>query len=65
VAGGAAGVVSVVPALSDLAYGFALLEIVWFVWLGFVMLRATSRQTHPAGVTVTTPASAASASSVG
>ena len=65
VAGGAAGVVSVVPALNNLAYGFALLEIVWFVWLGFVMLRTTSRQTDPAGVTVTPSPSAASAGSLG
>ena len=38
VAIGAAGVLSVVPALRDLAYGFGLLQIVWFVWLGIVML---------------------------
>jgi hypothetical protein len=49
VAIGAAGVLSVVPVLSDLAYGFGLLVIVWFVWLGIVMLRATSRpETHTA-----------------
>jgi hypothetical protein len=35
---GAAGVLSVVPALNDLAYGFGLLQIVWFAWLGIVML---------------------------
>ncbi len=39
VAIGAAGVISIVPALKDLAYGFGLLQIVWFVWLGIVMLR--------------------------
>ena len=39
VALGAAGILSVVPALKDLAYGFGLLLIVWFVWLGIVMLR--------------------------
>jgi hypothetical protein len=43
VAIGAAGVLSVVSALKDLAYGFGLLQIVWFVWLGIVMLRTTSR----------------------
>ena len=43
VAIGAAGVLSVVPALKDLGYGFGLLQIVWFVWLGIVMLRTTSR----------------------
>jgi hypothetical protein len=35
---GAAGVISVVPVFKDLAYGFGLLQIVWFVWLGIVML---------------------------
>jgi hypothetical protein len=39
VAIGTAGVVSIVPALKDLAYGFGLLQIVWFVGLGFVLLR--------------------------
>ena len=38
VAIGTAGVLSVVPVLKDLAYGFGLLQIVWFVWLGIVML---------------------------
>jgi hypothetical protein len=38
---GAAGVLSVMPGLKDLAYGFGLLQIVWFVWLGIVMLRTT------------------------
>jgi hypothetical protein len=37
---GAAGVLSVVPALGDVAYGFGLLVIIWFVWLGVVLLRA-------------------------
>jgi hypothetical protein len=39
VAVGAAGLLSVVPVLRDLGYGFGLLQIVWFVWLGIVMLR--------------------------
>ncbi len=47
VAIGVAGVISVVPALKDLAYGFGLLQIVWFVWLGIVMLRTTSRPADP------------------
>jgi hypothetical protein len=41
VAIGAAGVLSVVPALKDLAYAFGSVQIVWFVWLGIVMLRTT------------------------
>jgi hypothetical protein len=43
VAIGTAGVASVVPGLRESGYGFGLLQIVWFVWLGIVMLRATSR----------------------
>ena len=55
---GTAGVLSVVPALKDLAYGFGLLQIVWFVWLGIVMLRTPSRATAPAGIAATTSAAA-------
>jgi len=62
VAIGAAGVLSVVPVLQDLKYGFGLLLIVWFAWLGVAMLRTTSRATAPAGITVTTSASAAASS---
>jgi len=36
---GAAGILSVVPALSGLEAAFGLLQIVWFVWLGIVMVR--------------------------
>jgi hypothetical protein len=45
---GAAGVLSVVPVLGDLKYPFGLLQIVWFVWLGIVMLRTTARAADPA-----------------
>ena len=48
VAIGAAGLLSVVPALNDVAYGFGLLVIVWFAWLGVAMLRTTSRPADPA-----------------
>jgi hypothetical protein len=48
VAVGAAGVLSVVPVLVDLAYVFGMLQIVWFVWLGVVLLRTTSRRAVPA-----------------
>jgi hypothetical protein len=41
VAIGVAGVLSVMPALRNLSYAFGLLQIVWFVWLGIVMLRTT------------------------
>jgi hypothetical protein len=48
VAIGAAGVLSVVPVLQDLKYGFGLLQIAWFVWLGIAMLRAPARAAGPA-----------------
>ena len=48
VAIGAAGVASVVPALNGLAYGFGMLVIVWFAWLGVVMVRTASRAAVPA-----------------
>jgi hypothetical protein len=38
---GVAGIISVVPALAEIfIYIFALGQIVWFVWLGIVMLRS-------------------------
>jgi hypothetical protein len=38
---GVAGIVSVVPALTELCiYMFALGQIAWFIWLGIVMLRS-------------------------
>ncbi len=37
---GAAGIVSIVPGLTDLMTGvFGLSQIIWFVWLGIVLLR--------------------------
>ena len=50
---GAVGVLSVAPALRDLGYGFGILEILWFVVLGAVLLRARPRRAStpaPAGV---------------
>jgi hypothetical protein len=38
---GAAGVLTVVPALEVLGIGFRLGEIVWVVWLGIVMFRGS------------------------
>jgi hypothetical protein len=38
---GVAGIISIVPALADIfIYIFALGQIVWFIWLGIVMLRS-------------------------
>ena len=39
---GVAGLATVVPALGELGAVFGLLQIVWFVWLGIVMLRGRS-----------------------
>jgi len=35
---GAVGIVSLAPMLNSLAMVFGLLQIVWFVWLGFILL---------------------------
>jgi hypothetical protein len=40
---GAIGLASVIPPLTDLAILFGLVQIGWFVWLGFSMLRPTER----------------------
>lgn len=42
---GVAGILTVVPALEVLTAVFGLGQIVWFVWLGFVMLRRSPRTT--------------------
>ncbi|MFC1923459.1 DUF4386 family protein [Chloroflexota bacterium] len=39
---GVAGIISVVPSLSEIfIYIFALGQIVWFIWLGIVLLRSS------------------------
>ena len=43
---GAAGILSVVPALSGLEVAFGLLQIVWFFWLGIVMVRTLDRRSE-------------------
>ena len=40
---GAIGLASVIPPLTDLAILFGLVQIGWFVWLGFSMLSPTER----------------------
>jgi len=43
---GIAGIISIFPALADLfIYIFALGQIVWFVWLGIVLLRSNPGKT--------------------
>lgn len=39
---GAAGILSALPGLSDVGLIFGLVQIVWFVWLGIVLLRSSS-----------------------
>jgi len=41
---GAAGIISIVPALDIFIYIFALGQIVWFIWLGIVLLRSNPAQ---------------------
>jgi hypothetical protein len=50
---GAVGVLSIVPVFRDLAYGFGMLQILWFVCLGAVLLGVRPRwagSAAPAGV---------------
>jgi hypothetical protein len=49
---GAAGIASIIPALLDGRYVFGLLQIVWFIWLGVVMLRTTATEEPPGAVAV-------------
>lgn len=37
---GAAGILTVVPSLAELGTVFGLGQIVWFAWLGIIMIRA-------------------------
>jgi hypothetical protein len=42
---GAAGIMgSVAPALNELGYAFGVGVIVWWIWLGIVLLRSSSAQ---------------------
>ena len=41
---GAVGVITLLPALTALAGVFGLSQIVWFVWLGIVLLRSNPRE---------------------
>ena len=42
VAIGGAGILSALPGLGEVGMIFGLLQIVWFIWLGIVMLRSNS-----------------------
>ena len=39
---GAVGIISIIPGLTDLTGVFGLSQIIWFVWLGIVLLRSNS-----------------------
>jgi hypothetical protein len=41
---GVAGIVSVVPVLREVGLVFGLLQIIWFIWLGIVMLRTKASE---------------------
>lgn len=42
---GAVGVITILPGLLDLVGVFALGQVIWFVWLGIVLLRSNAGQT--------------------
>lgn len=42
---GAVGIITIIPALNDLTGIFGLGQIIWFVWLGIVLLRNHSGKT--------------------
>jgi hypothetical protein len=39
------GIMTILPAVNDLTGVFGLGQIVWFVWLGVLLLRSDSRVT--------------------
>jgi hypothetical protein len=42
---GAAGILSALPGLGDVGLIFGLVQIVWFIWLGIVLLRSNQSKT--------------------
>jgi hypothetical protein len=43
---GALGIISIIPGLTELMIGiFGLSQIIWFIWLGIVLLRSNPSQT--------------------
>jgi hypothetical protein len=43
---GSAGILSLAPALRDLTGVFGIRQIVWFIWLGLLLLRRTPATPH-------------------
>lgn len=41
---GAVGIITIIPGLNDFVSAFGLGQIVWFIWLGIVMLRNNSHK---------------------
>jgi hypothetical protein len=48
IASGAAGLVTLIPGLSDVGMIFGLGSILWFAWVGIVLLRTTTKTTASA-----------------
>ena len=42
---GAVGIISIFPGLNDLVGIFGLSQLIWFVWLGIVLLRSNAGKT--------------------
>jgi hypothetical protein len=42
---GAVGIITIIPALNDMTGVFGLGQIIWFVWLGMVLLRSNTGET--------------------
>lgn len=56
VAIGAMGLASVVPPLHDAAYAFGLLQIVWFLWIGILLLARKAPAAEWSSRTAVSPA---------
>ncbi|MBI4928201.1 MAG: DUF4386 family protein, partial [Anaerolineae bacterium] len=41
---GAVGILSIIPGLTSLTEGYGLAKIIWFLWLGIVLLRSAQKQ---------------------
>ncbi|MBX3058549.1 MAG: DUF4386 family protein [Anaerolineae bacterium] len=46
---GAVGIITIIPALTDFTGVFGLGQIIWFVWLGIVLLRSNQIGQHKIG----------------
>jgi hypothetical protein len=46
---GALGIISILPGLTDLTGLFGISQMIWFVWLGIVLLRSNTAQNMAMG----------------